>query len=178
MFFKLVTFAAILLPHVASAKVFLTLEEALKSSFSHCTTKTESIYFDTNQLSEIKKLVHQELSSKTMTRYKAVCDDKKIRYAYTDTHRVRTKLETIFVVVSDKAEIEKIEVLSFDEPEEYIPKKKWYSKFENHKLSPELEIKREIPPVTGASLTARATTLAAQRILGIHLILSKTSDKP
>jgi hypothetical protein len=76
----------------------------------------------------------------------------------------------LFLVGTDH-ELKRIEVLSFDEPMEYLPKPLWFGTFQNKKLNPELEIKSGIPMVTGASLSARSVVEASRRVLAIHNVL-------
>jgi hypothetical protein len=59
-------------------------------------------------------------------------------------------------------------VLAFNEPEDYLPKAAWYGQFAGKKLSGELQLKKAIRPIAGATLTARATTEAVRRVLAIH----------
>jgi len=80
-------------------------------------------------------------------------------------------LETIMVVVDPSGAVARIEVLSFSEPEEYMPRPRWYEQFAGKTLNDELSMKRGIHPVTGATLTARATTDAARRVLALHRVL-------
>lgn len=75
------------------------------------------------------------------------------------------------VVVDPAGAIARIEVLSFMEPEEYMPRARWYEQFAGKSLNEELSTKRGIHPVTGATLTVRATTDAARRVLALHRIL-------
>jgi hypothetical protein len=79
--------------------------------------------------------------------------------------------ETIMVVVDPAGAISRIEVLSFSEPEEYLPRPQWYAQFTGKPLNDELSMKRAIHPVTGATLTAQATTDAARRVLALHRVL-------
>ena len=75
------------------------------------------------------------------------------------------------VVVDPAGAIRRIEVLSFDEPEEYLPRPGWYAQFPGKPLDDELSLKRGIRPITGATLTARVTTDAARRCLALHRVL-------
>ncbi len=82
------------------------------------------------------------------------------------------------VVVDPAGAIARIEVLSFSEPEEYLPRPRWYEQFAGKSLNDELSTKRAIHPVTGATLTVRATTDAARRVLALHRILHEASAPP
>jgi FMN-binding protein len=76
-------------------------------------------------------------------------------------------------VLSDDGKIRRIEVVAFQEPPEYLPSEKWYEQFGGKSLDPDLRLKKEIHPVTGASLTAQASTDASRRVLAIDQILQK-----
>jgi Na+-translocating ferredoxin:NAD+ oxidoreductase RnfG subunit len=92
-------------------------------------------------------------------------------YAYFDTHRVRTLPETVMVVVTSDGKIDRIEILSFDEPPEYLPKERWMDQFDGRRLDDDLSLKRKIRPLSGASLSARAITNASRKVLALHKVI-------
>ena len=98
-------------------------------------------------------------------------DGREVGTAYFDTHVVRTMPETILVVVDPSGILARVEVLSFSEPEEYLPRPRWYAQFPGKPLDAELSVKRGVRPVVGATLTARATTAATRRVLALHRVL-------
>ena len=57
---------------------------------------------------------------------------------------------------------------AFREPREYLPRDGWYRQFDGERLTDDLVLKRRIRPITGATLTAGATTAAVRRVLAIH----------
>jgi hypothetical protein len=61
-------------------------------------------------------------------------------------------------------------MLSFGEPEEYIPRTKWYAQFMGKGLQDDLRLKGDIKGVSGATLTATATASAARRTLALHAV--------
>jgi hypothetical protein len=75
------------------------------------------------------------------------------------------------VVVDPQGKVSRVEVLAFAEPEDYLPPGRWYGQFPGNGLSDELALGHRIRGVTGASLTARATTDAVRRVLAIHQAL-------
>ncbi|MFT7487027.1 MAG: hypothetical protein ACI9F9_002886, partial [Candidatus Paceibacteria bacterium] len=70
----------------------------------------------------------------------------------------------------------RIEVLSFAEPREYLPRDKWYDQFTGLKLDSELNLGRKIRSVTGATLTSSASTLCARRVLALDLVLRENAQ--
>jgi len=164
----------------AGAKVLLTPEEALKLAFPGATVERKTAYLTEAQQKAAQKLSgDEELPSALVSYYVGTKDGKILGTAYFDTHTVRTMPETIMVVVDLSGAIARIEVLSFSEPEEYLPKPHWYEQFQGKPLDDELSMKRGIRAVTGATLTARATTDAARRVLALHKVIpSAGAAKP
>jgi hypothetical protein len=154
------------------AKVFLTREEALKLAFPGATVERRTAYLTEAQQMTAKNLSGDEELPSALASYDVgTKDGRAVGTAYFDTHTVRTMDETIMVVVDPAGAIARIEVLAFSEPEEYLPKRHWYEQFEGKPLDDELSMKRGIRAVTGATLTARATTDAARRVLALHRVL-------
>jgi electron transport complex protein RnfG len=167
--------AALFAAAAAGGKVFLTQEEALKLAFPGAKIERRTAYLTEAQQKAAQKLSGDpEPPSALATSYVGTKDGRLVGTAYFDTHVVRTMPETIMVVVDPAGAIARIEVLSFSEPEEYLPKAHWYEQFQGKPLDDELSMKRGIRPVTGATLTARATTDAARRVLALHKVLQET----
>jgi hypothetical protein len=94
-------------------------------------------------------------------------------YAYFDTHRVRTEAETVMIVVDANDAISRIDILSFNEPTDYFPKRRWLDQFLGRRLDKDLSLKGAIRPISGASLTGTAIVNASRKILAIHRVLPK-----
>lgn len=147
----------------AEARVFMTQQQALASVFPGVPPKREVVYLTPQQLAAAKKESGLEFPDRMIVRYSGPAG-----FAYFDTHRVRTHSETMMVVVSPDARIARIEILSFDEPPEYLPKLRWLEQFRNRKLDDDLSLKRAIRPISGASLSGVAITNASRKILALH----------
>ena len=169
--------AAVLLAGIAApaplpARVLLTVDEALELAFPGCRVERSTVYLTEAQLERARELAGGAVESALVHPYVARCPDgARGGVAYFDTHRVRTLPETLMVVVSPEGEVARIEVLAFREPPDYLPRDAWYEQFAGRALDPELELKRAIRGVTGATLTARATTAAVRRVLAIDRVL-------
>jgi len=160
----------------AAARVLLTVDEALHLAFPDCTVDRGTVFLTKQQVARASELAGREVESALVHPYRATCDGAPGGTAYFDTHRVRTLPETLMVVVAPDGTVARIEVLSFKEPPEYMPRGLWYEQFLGHPLSPELDLKRDIRQVTGATLTARATTAAVRRVLAIHRVIDEPTD--
>lgn len=170
---RLLAAAAIALAAAAlDAKVFLTKEEALKLAFPGATIEHRIAYLTPAQQKAAQRLSgDEELPGAIVSYYVGTRDSRPVGTAYFDTHVVRTMPETIMVEVDPSGSVARIEVLSFSEPEEYLPRPRWYEQFQGKPLDDELSLKRAIRPVTGATLTAHATTDAARRVLALDRVL-------
>ena len=146
----------------------MTQQQALDLAFPGCSVTRQTVYLTPAQVERAGQLAGEALESALATAYRATCGGKPGGTAYFDVHRVRTLRDTLMVVVDPQSRIRRLEVLSFDEPPDYIPRRPWYEQFQQRGLDAELRLKRGIRPVTGATLTAQATTAAARRVLAIH----------
>ncbi|MFL6248819.1 MAG: FMN-binding protein [Thermoanaerobaculia bacterium] len=147
----------------------MTQPQALASAFPAGTKVTRQTFFLTpEQCSAAQKESGVEFEDRMIVRYAGMAGDRVIGYAYFDTHRVRTLPETIMVVLTPDAKVQKIEILSFDEPPDYQPKPRWIDQFRGRRLDDDLSLKRAIRPISGASLSGRAIVNASRKVLALH----------
>jgi len=71
------------------------------------------------------------------------------------------------VVVSPEARLQRVEILAFYEPEEYLPNKRWFNQFHGKVLNEGLWPKREISAVSGATLSVNGITSEVRKVLSI-----------
>jgi hypothetical protein len=172
--------ATLLVAGPAPAKVFLTQEEALRLAFPAGTAvERKTAFLTESQQKEAQRLARTESPPEALIAYYVGRrDGQPIGTAYFDTHIVRTLPETIMVLVDPKGKVLRIEVLSFLEPEDYLPLPRWYGQFAGHGLDDELSLKRGIHPVAGATLTANATTDAVRRVLAVDRVIRSETAPP
>lgn len=175
---RLFVFAGVFCASVASAKVFLSQEEALKLAFDGAAVERRTLFLTEAEQKEIATLSGGAKPSALVVAYTASRDGKLVGTAYFDSHVVRTQPETLMVVIDPAGSIARIEVLAFSEPEEYMPRPHWYAQFPGKSLDPELSVRRGIRAVSGATLTVRATTEAARRVLAIHRVVGRRAGVP
>ena len=155
------------------AKVFLTQEEALRLAFPGASIERRTAFLTAAEQKDAAALSGGSPPSALSVAYIATKEGRLVGTAYFDTHVVRTLRETILVAVDPKGAIARIEVLSFSEPEEYLPRGTWYGQFPGRTLSDELSEKKGVRPVTGATITVRVTVEAARRVLALDAFLKE-----
>ncbi len=167
----LVLIASLMIWSTVWATVLVTVEQALELAFPGAVIERETLFLDEVQRTAVLDLGGSETSSALATRFVAIDDaGEVIGFAYLDTHLVRTLPETVMVVLDAGGAVRRVEVVTFREPLEYMPREGWYGQYTGRKLNDDLALKRGIRPVTGATLTARATTEAVRRVLAIHVV--------
>lgn len=160
-------------PRAPAVRRYLSLDEALSLAFPGARIERGTEFLTKEQKKAAEKLADEKLSTAIVHPYVAHdAEGKVLGTAWVDVHRVRTLRETLFVVVGPDQKVVRVELLAFGEPEDYIPRASWYGQYVGRRLDDELRLKRGIRGVTGATLTARATTSAVRRVLAVHQVLN------
>lgn len=154
----------------AAAKVLLTQEEALKLAFGEAAAERKTAYLTDEQAASVRAAAGSDLPSRVVVYY-AGGDPARPVSAYFDTHLVRTLPETVMIVVEGPGKVRRVDILSFDEPVDYLPSPRWLAQFEGKPLSPDVETSRGIRAVAGATLSSKAITAAVRRALALHALL-------
>jgi hypothetical protein len=155
------------------ARVLMTQQQALALAFPAGVKVTRQTFFLTKpQLEDVRLQSGVEFDDSLVVRYLGMAGDKVAGYVYFDTHRIRTLPETVMIIVTPDGRIDRIEILSFDEPTDYFPKRRWIDQFAGHKLDRELSVNGAIRPLSGASLTTQAIVKASRKVLAIHKVLA------
>lgn len=150
----------------------MTQQQALASAFPAGTKITrQAIFLKPEQASAAKKESGVDFPDQMIVRYAGSNAAGVVGYAYFDTHRVRTLPETVMVVVTPDGQVGRIEILSFDEPPDYLPKERWIEQIEGRRLDDDLSLKRAIRPLSGASLTGRSIVNASRKVLALHRVI-------
>ena len=133
-----------------------------------------TLYLSEDQAGRAAALAGMPLPSRIVTRYAARAGDGALLgHGYVDSHIVRTKPETLLIVVAPDATVRRIEVLAFEEPRDYLPSGRWYAQFEGRALDDDLGLRRGIRTLSGATLSSRSTTDAVRRALAAHAVAAE-----
>ncbi|NIP79276.1 MAG: FMN-binding protein [Gemmatimonadetes bacterium] len=161
----------------ATGQTLMTQEEALAVAFpAGAEVERRTAYLSDAQLAEARSLAGRgvEIDQTVVTYYAARRDGRPVGVAYFDAHRVRTKAEVVMVVVRPDGRIDRVDVLKFTEPPEYRAPDGWIEQIEGRRLEDGLSTRGDIVNLTGATLTARALTGAARRVLALHAVIHAT----
>jgi len=157
---------------VAQAKVFHSKEEALALAFPNAEqVETRTFFLTEEQVQQVANLATTPVESKLVTFYVGHKGGQPLGYAFIDTNIVRTLPETFLIVLSPAGIVEKLFVLAFYEPQEYLPSERWLRQFEQKTLNPDLQLRRDIHGIAGSTLSARAVTSGVRRALALFRML-------
>lgn len=168
------TWMTLVAPAQGVAQSRLTQTEALELAFPLPARVERRTAFLTDQELDAARARagrNVEISDRIVSYYLARSDGAPRGVAYFDAHLVRTLREVIMVVVSPEDRIDRIEILRFAEPPEYRAPESWLRQFDGSPLTDELSLKGGIVNLTGATLTSRAVTRAARRVLALHHVI-------
>lgn len=160
--------------HEGSAQVFLTQDEALALAFpAPATIERRTAFLDEAQLSRVRELAGSGVvvEQRVVSYYVGRRGAAPIGVAYFDAHTVRTVREIVMVVVDPAGGVDRVEILSFLEPREYMASAPWIEQLSGRALTDDLAVDRGIVNLTGATLTAGALTAAARRVLALHELI-------
>jgi hypothetical protein len=163
-----------------SAQVFLTQEEALGLAFPPpATIERRTAFLEEAQLSRVRELAGSgvQIEQRVVSFYVGRRGGVLLGVAYFDAHTVRTVREIVMVVVEPAGTVDRIEVLSFLEPREYMASDPWIEQLYGRALTDDLAVDRGIVNLTGATLTSAALTSAARRVLALHEVI-RPFDNP
>lgn len=156
----------------------MTQQEALAGAFpAGARVARQPVFLSKEQLAAAKRESGLDFGDQLIVRYVGTVGDRVAGYAYFDTHRVRTLPETVMVLLTPEGRVERIEILSFDEPRDYAPKQRWIDQFRGRKLDDDLALNRAVRPISGASLTGRAILNASRKVLALHRAIGAAPPK-
>lgn len=157
----------------SEAKVFMKRDEALKTAFPDAVEiEKNKIFLSSEQSKKIESIARAKNDSKLYIIYEAKSGEKTLGYAIIDTHMLRTKTETVMFVLNPDGSLKQTEVLAFFEPPDYQAGGNWMELFENKTTEDSLKPGKDIPNITGATITANSLSQATRRILAVFKVAS------
>ncbi len=155
------------------AKLLLSQEEGLSLAFpAGAKVEKKTAFLSKEQVRAAQKRARAKVDSHIWTYYVGRSSaGATLGYVYFDRVVIRTLPATVMVSVSPDGRIRFIEILTFSEPEDYLPKRRWLKQFRGRGLDRELRIQGVIRNVSRATLTSYALTRAVRRMLAIHAVL-------
>ena len=149
----------------ASAKSYQTQQQAIAAAFPSLQAERKTLFLNKEQTERIEKLARTNVGSRVVSYYVSRSTSGVSGVAFFDRQIVRDMPVTFMVAVKASGEVDRVEILAFDEPEDYLPPLRWLQLYRARRLNDDLMIGRSIPHITGASLTSQAMNDGVRRAL-------------
>lgn len=146
-----------------AAGVLKQPEAAISQLYPGATVEKKRALLKSSEAAAIEAAAKQKLSSKIITYY-TIQEKGQLCYAVLQTTKVRSKTMTALTFV-EKGAIAHIEMIAFYEPAEYLPSERWLETIEGKGTADAIQPKRDIPTITGATLSANAVAKTARLAL-------------
>ncbi|PPD44525.1 MAG: FMN-binding protein [Methylobacter sp.] len=155
------------------ATIFYSKNEAMELAFGKtATVENISLFPDEQETAAIQALAKTQLESGMFTFYVGKENDKTTAYAAIETSTVRTKPETLMIVLTPEGELRNVYTLAFHEPPEYQPSAQWYEKLVKKPLA-EMELNKGVDGVSGATLSTRSALASIRKVMAVYQIMIK-----
>ncbi len=157
------------------AQALLSQDQALALAYPSADLfDRRTAFLSDEEAGRVEDLTGEDFDQRVVTYYVAMRGDETLGVAYFDVHLVRTLREVLMVALDAQGAIGRLEVLSFAEPREYLAPGGWMVLFRGRGATEAESLTRDVPNITGATLTSHAVKDAASRALALHRVIDPT----
>ncbi|NOQ30945.1 MAG: FMN-binding protein [Helicobacteraceae bacterium] len=156
------------------SKVLITPQNALKEVYGNgIKIEKKTFLLNSKKYELVKQLSKSKLNSKIYRVYNVYKADKLLAYGVLLSMKVRSKKAVILYMIDSDKSINTIEVVSFNEPPEYLPSKSHLSQYKSKTTLNKLRVKRDINTISGATMSARSVARGARIALAVLEVTSE-----
>lgn len=140
-----------------SAKILISPFDAMKATYGEAVeVSKKNILLQNAQAEKINQDAKVKLDTNIFRVFKALKNNETVGYGILINRKVRSKNAVVLYMISKDSILKGIEIIAFNEPPEYIPSKTWIKQFDNISTDERLILSKDIPTITGATLSARS----------------------
>ena len=141
-----------------TAQVLISPIEAMHEQYgSDAEISKKNILLPNSKYKNIQKNAKAKLDTKIYRIFTAKKEGRVLGYGVLVSRKVRSKNAVTLYFIND-AKLLGIDIIAFNEPLEYVPTKKWNAQFKDIGTNTMLQLNRDIPSISGATLSARSVT--------------------
>jgi len=133
----------------------------------------KQIILTKEQFSQVQSKAKAAVRTKVYRYYDIKSAAKSLGYAVLISREVRSKKATVLYAFDNSGTLKFTEIMAFGEPPEYIPGKTWMSQLQNRDASTTLTVGKDIPTISGSTLSAQSITEGARIARAIYEIVLK-----
>ncbi|MEA1983767.1 MAG: FMN-binding protein [Campylobacterota bacterium] len=170
---KTLILLAALLYSSLQAQILISPIDSMKESFGiDSQISKKNILLSKSKFQKVQKNAQLKLDTKIYRIFNATRDDKVLGYGVLVNRKVRSKNTVVLYIIKDDT-LQSMDIVAFNEPLEYIPSKTWNEQFNNTPTSQMLQLNRDIPTITGATMSARSITDGSRIAFALYNTLLK-----
>lgn len=159
------------------AKIYYSKNEAMELAFGkNPHVEMLSLFPTEQQMKSIEKLARVKMESSLFTFYVGKKDGKVQGYAAIETRTVRTKPETLLIVLTPEGALRNIYTLAFHEPPEYQPPERWYEQMYERSIE-QIDFNAGIQGISGATLSTRSALNSTRKVMAVYQIMLKKGQE-
>ena len=139
-------------PLAANTKV----EQVAKSSFASVSDiEAKRLILTKEQHKQVQQRAKAKVDTKVYRYYLFKSGSKTVGYGVLFSRKGRTKKATVLYGFTPEGTLKFSEIMAFGEPPEFIPNTAWMGQFSNKDRNAPLKMGKDIPTISGATLSAR-----------------------
>lgn len=154
------------------AQIFYSKTEALELAFGKAQVENLSLFPDDAQAAKIQQLAKTKLESGLFTFYVGKENGKVLGYAAIESETVRTKPETVMILLDALGELKSVTILAFHEPPEYMPPERWFESLAKRTLE-NMDFSKGVDGVSGATLSTRSALSSTRKVMAVYQVMVK-----
>tara|TARA_B100001996_G_C18607753_1_gene572494 strand:+ start:311 stop:829 length:519 start_codon:yes stop_codon:yes gene_type:complete len=164
----LILFFFTLFSYSSIGGVLMDVPTALKFHFGKYDVAKEKVFLTTTSVKELEKVARSKFVSKIYSVYEAKSNGRRMFSGILETHILRSRTQTLFVIFDNKGRVVSTHVLAFYEPEEYIMSPKWFAQFKSKTINDRMEPGDDLAKVSGSTISYNETASALRRMTTLY----------
>jgi hypothetical protein len=158
----------LLLSGQSIAGVLMDVPSALEFHFAKYDVSKEKVYLTPTLLKKLEEVAKSKFESKIYSVYEAKSAGKLMMSGILETHLLRSRTQTLFLIFDRKGKIVSTQVLAFYEPKEYIMSPKWFDQFKNKTIKDKMQPGVDLVKVSGSTISYNETAAAIRRMTTLY----------
>jgi len=156
-----------------NAEVLISPLDAMIEHYGQTATiSKKNILLSSSKYKNIQNNAQAKLDTKIYRIFTAKQDSKVLGYGILINRKVRSQNAVVLYIIANGI-LKDIEIIAFNETKEYLPSKKWNKQFHNISTEKMLKLKKDIPSISGATMSARSLTDASRIAFAVYNELLK-----
>jgi len=158
----------------AWSRVLLTRDQAIAQIYgTGAGAQARTAYLTDAQVEAVKRAARAPFDAHRVTYYEIAHGDTALGLAFVDQNVVRTQTEILLIALDSAGAIRAIEVLAWNEPDDFRPPERWLDRARGQSITATLEPGKSLPHLAGATLSGRAVAACARRALALAALVAQ-----